>query len=63
MAQAGKTIERREFITLIGGMAVLAPLTGRAQQPTVPVIGFLNAQTPTEFAHLVAAFRRGLNEG
>ena len=53
-------IERREFVTLLGG-AVAWPIAARAQQP-VSVIGFLSSRSPGEFAGLVAAFREGLRE-
>jgi putative tryptophan/tyrosine transport system substrate-binding protein len=52
-------MKRREFIGLIGGTAVL-PLTARAQQRTVPVIGFFGAGSPDPFADRLAAFRDGL---
>jgi putative tryptophan/tyrosine transport system substrate-binding protein len=54
-------VRRREFIVTLGGAAAW-PLAARAQQPTVPVVGFLHAASPSDWAPSVGGFLQGLKE-
>jgi putative ABC transport system substrate-binding protein len=56
-------MKRRDFLRILAGTALACPVSVTAQQPTLPVIGYLSARSPQDTGHLVDAFRRGLGEG
>src|SRR5205814_3216118 len=58
----GAVMRRRDFVKAIASSSLVWPLAARAQQPAMPVIGYLANASPAGFAQFVAAFRRGLSE-
>jgi len=54
-------MRRRDFLKVIGGSTIAWPLAALAQQPTMPVIGFLNSASPETYVLQLAGFHQGLN--
>ena len=55
-------VRRRQFVLALGGALTVWPLAARAQQPAVPVVGFMRDTSVAEVGHRATAFRQGLNE-
>src|SRR6476619_4329723 len=55
-------MRRRDFVKVIGGTVAAWPLTARAQQPAMTVLGSLNGASSAQFTHLLGAFHKGLSE-
>jgi hypothetical protein len=58
----GQPVRRRDFISLLGTTAAAWPFAARAQQPTMPAIGFLDSRSPEAVVSRLRAFRQGLQE-
>src|SRR5215831_14999498 len=56
----GASMRRRDFVTMLGCAAAALPIAVRAQQPTMPVVGFLSAALPDGYRRMTAAFRQAL---
>src|SRR5262249_24573417 len=61
-APLGAAVRRREFISLISGVAAAWPFASSAQRQPMPVVGFLNAASPAAYARMVSAFLKGLSD-